>query len=381
MNLNKVSSRDRLKPRREPYWHDLEKGRFIGYRPSKTGTGGTWIARFYDSNERKYLFHALGDYGNLPPADRYKAAKDDAVKWLNQVDAGGNAKPLTVRQVCEAYAEERPEARERFRRYVYADPIAKITVTKLTVKDVMAWRKRLERKPAKVSRSKHGTPVTRDRNPATVNRDMVSFKAALNQARKMGDVLSDFAWREVLKPTTCGGRREIYLNRDERRALLKHLPADAAAFVRGLCLLPLRVGTLAQLVVGDFDSRRNELTIVHDKANGDRRIVLPPEISALLKEQSRNKLPGAPLFTQANGKAWVKDAWKKPIKAAVKAAGLPPGTTAYMLRHSTITDLMTNGLDVATVAEVSGTSVLMIQKHYHHLQQQTAVDALQGLAL
>ena len=63
-----------------------------------------------------------------------------------------------------------------------------------------------------------------------------------------------------------------------------------------------------------------------------------------------DKLPAAPLFAQASGKAWNKDAWKKPMKEAAAAAGLPPGTVLYTLRHSTITDLVIDGLDLLTVA-------------------------------
>ena len=84
---------------------------------------------------------------------------------------------------------------------------------------------------------------------------------------------------------------------------------------------------------------------------------------------------------RADGSAWNRDSWKGPIKDAVHAARLPPATTAYTLRHSTITDLVTSGLDLLTVAKVSGTSVAMIEKHYGHLQKKRAADALAGLAL
>ncbi|MGH8225935.1 MAG: hypothetical protein ACRER1_07275 [Gammaproteobacteria bacterium] len=56
-------------------------------------------------------------------------------------------------------------------------------------------------------------------------------------------------------------------------------------------------------------------------------------------------------------------------------------TIAYTLRHSTITDLVTGGLDLMTVAQVSGTSAAMIEKHYAHLQREHAAKALSGLAL
>lgn len=69
------------------------------------------------------------------------------------------------------------------------------------------------------------------------------------------------------------------------------------------------------------------------------------------------------------------------MKAAVKAAKLPAETTAYTLRHSVITDLVHSGLDLVTVAQVSGTSVRMIEKHYCHLRAEAATEALAKLAM
>ncbi|MFT4174069.1 MAG: hypothetical protein QM639_16015, partial [Rhodocyclaceae bacterium] len=89
----------------------------------------------------------------------------------------------------------------------------------------------------------------------------------------------------------------------------------------------------------------------------------------------------APLLARADGMAWNKDSWKWPIKDAATAAGLPQATTAYALRHSTITDLVTGGLDLLTVAQISGTSVAMIEKHYGALRQDIAASALAKLAL
>jgi site-specific recombinase XerD len=79
--------------------------------------------------------------------------------------------------------------------------------------------------------------------------------------------------------------------------------------------------------------------------------------------------------------AWNKDAWKKPFKAAVKAAGLLDNVTLYALRHSTITDLVHGGLDLLTVGQVSGTSQRMIEKHYGHLLSEQSRKALSMLSL
>jgi site-specific recombinase XerD len=65
----------------------------------------------------------------------------------------------------------------------------------------------------------------------------------------------------------------------------------------------------------------------------------------------------------------------------VTAAKLPQAATAYSLRHSVITDLVTAGLDLLTIAQISVTSVAMIERHYGHLRQHYAAQALATLRL
>jgi integrase len=381
MELSVVRDRNRLKARREPYWHKLGAGRYLGVRVGAKGS--TWVARYYDPDTHPGRpAKALGDFATLPPSERYGVAKKAAEEWFDHLTSGGSTMVLTVRQACERYGATRPDAERRFNQYVYHDPIAKVPLQKLTDKQVRAWRDRLEKLPAMVARRKKGRAITRPRKSDTVNRDMVPFRAALNLAFEQGDVLTDRAWRIALKPAEpSGARRNIYLDRDQRRVLIDALPSDLAVFVRGLCAMPLRPGALAALTVADFDHRRRELVIGKDKAGQTRRILLPESTAVMLKAQAKDKLPAAYLFTRADGEQWNKDSWKGPIKDAVLAAELPEGTTAYTLRHSTITDLVTGGLDLLTIAQVSGTSVRMIEKHYGHLRGEYAAKALAALAL
>lgn len=385
VDLKTVDRREKLRPRasKEPYWQPLSAGQYLGFRPSTVGAGGTWLARYYDADTGKKPNKTLGDFGTLPPNKRFDAAKKEAEAWFTHLSHGGSTDDVTVKQACEAYAEGHDDAAARFRRRVYSDPIAKVKLTKLTKEHVRQWRKRLEAAPAVVAvRKVASESQTRPRTAASVNRDMTALRAALNAAKARDEVTTDTAWTVPLKPIEgAGKRRNVYLDRAQRRALLAALPADAGAFVQGLCLLPLRPGALAGLTVGDFDKRRKELVIGKDKHGAHRRILVPDVLAVLLVEQSKNKLPAAPLFARANGKAWDKDAWKYPIKDAADTAGLPDATTAYTLRHSAITDLVTGGLDLLTVATLSGTSWKMIQDHYGHLQQKRAAAALSGLAL
>jgi integrase len=375
-DLSKVGARDALKARREPYWQRLRPGCFIGYRPSLKGGAGTWIARAYDEDSRSYRLKALGDFADAEAKDRFSAAKREAEAFAAIVESGGHtgAKVETVEDACREYGKANTDAVGRFKRHVYADPIAKVKLAKLRRHHVQDWKSRLAQTPAK---GKAGKMLS----PSSVGRETAMVRAALARVLAPGAPNTDAAWQEPLKRSKHDDRRRtLYLDREQRQRLLQHVAADAEPFVRALCLLPLRPGAVAALTVADFDRRTRELTIGKDKDGKPRRILLPAAAAAHFAEQTKAKLPTSYLFAHA-GKQWTRDRWKEPIAEAVRAAKLPSGATAYTLRHSTITDLVMAGLPLLTIAQVSGTSAEMIERHYGHLNAKAAAEALAGLAL
>ena len=154
-----------------------------------------------------------------------------------------------------------------------------------------------------------------------------------------------------------------------------------AQFLSGLSLVPLRPGALAALTVGQFDKRLGVLAVGKDKAGGDRRISLPPNTAKFFAGMCKGKLPAAPIFTNSQARPWSRDTWGYQFGQAAKRAEMPPKATTYSIRHSTITDLIHAGVDTLTVAQLSGTSVAMIEKHYGHLTQDHARTALAALTL
>jgi site-specific recombinase XerD len=391
MNIANVKTRDALPARREPHWSRVAEGQYLGFRKMAAGSAGTWVARRRDPDTGKQQHKALGDFEELAAHERFDAARRAADAWFTHLGAGGTTKATTVAEACKAYEQHVRDTRGdapaddmkgRFRRWVDTDKIGAVDLQRLTRAHVEAWRKALAKLPAKINRDDREVPLTRPRSPASLNRDMAALRAALNYAHDMGHTTTDAAWRVALRPVeAAGGRRTLYLDRQQRKALIEHAAPDIGDFLRALALLPLRPGALAALTAGAFDKRASVVTVAGDKAGAHRALKLPPATAAFFAERAANKLPSAPLLSRADGKAWDKDAWKGPVKAAVTAAKLPEGVTAYTLRHSTITDLVTAGLDVLTVAQLSGTSVVMIQKHYGHLRADHAAQALAGLAL
>lgn len=392
INLARVEARSRLKPRREPYWQRVAQGQYLGFRRLAGGpASGTWLARSRDPDDGKQRYMALGEFDDLPPNERHDAAMRKAAEWFKHLAAGGTVEVLTVGQACSAYVEHirdtkgdaaADELKARFRRTVAASPLASIKLLKLTQGNVETWRKALARKPVKVNRSPDTPLVQRPRSASSVNRDTTALRAALNRALAMGHATSDAAWRTALHAVAGADRRRtVYLGKAERTRLIAEAAPDVAAFLRGLSLLPLRPGALAALRAGDFDRQLRVLVIGKDKAGAARRITLPEGTADFFALQCKDKLPAAPLLARADGKPWDKDAWKKPIKAAAIAANLPDAVTAYTIRHSVITDLIVAGLDVLTVARLSGTSIAMVDRHYGHLRAEAAAAALSALAL
>jgi len=389
--ISTVAARDKLKVRREPYWTRISAGCQLGYRKMSTSAPGTWVAKYRDAETGHRDKRSLGAFADLTASLRYDAAKRAAEGWFAHLGKGGTAEAITVKAACKNYVQHVRDTRGdkpaddldmRFKRWIYGDSLAGTELGKLTKTKVEAWRKALAKTPVVINRDKRVEPVTRPRAASSVNRDISALRAVLNYAHDAGQVTSDLAWRVALRPTkNADGRRDVYLDLKERRSFASKASPDLALLLRGLSLVPLRPGALAALTVGSFDKRLGVLTIGQDKAGKDRRIKLPEATAAFFAEQVENKLPKAPLFAQTSGKAWNKDDWKGPIKAAAASAELSPNTTAYTLRHSVITDLVTGGLDLLTVAQLSGTSVVMIERHYGHLRADHAAAALAALVI
>jgi integrase len=385
--FSKVIERDKLKPRRDPYWTKVSKGCYLGYRKMSASTTGSWLARCLDETTGKQAYKPLGDFTDLPDHLRHDAALKSAQAWFEHLGKGGSAKVVTVANACQKYAEHLRESKgekaakdviARFTNYVYPHKkLASTELSKLTPAHLETWRKALRSTP-----NAGGSRRGELRTDSTLNRDMTCLRAALNLAYKDGWVTSDFAWRSKLIPVkNADTRRDVYLDQSQRRKLIDHAPSDLQDFLKGLCLIPLRPGAIAALTVAQYDKRLKTLTIGKDKAGQDRKISLPDQTADFFANLCKNKLPGAPLITRSNGKAWTKDAWTCPIKMAVQTAQLPGNVTSYAIRHSVITDLIHSGLDTLTVAQLSGTSVLMIEKHYGHLTREHAREALGRLKI
>lgn len=80
-----------------------------------------------------------------------------------------------------------------------------------------------------------------------------------------------------------------------------------------------------------------------------------------------HKSPSGYVFMNRRGVPWTKDALVRRIGSLRRRTGV--AATGYAYRHSFITRALLQGVEAATVAELTGTSVEMISRNYGHLDK------------
>jgi len=247
-----------------------------------------------------------------------------------------------------------------------------IRLDKLRTPHIKDWRDRL-RLPKK---SRPGL------SKGSANRTMTALKAALNLAvtNARVDLRSAQAWRNVKPYKNASARRTLFLDLTQRRKLLEAAGGGALAdLMQAAALTGARAGELVHATRGQFDSRLK--TIEFKGKTGPRTIPLSVPAIALFTRLAKGKLPGAYLLTRPDGKPWAHSDWDELVRDAAKTAKLPKGTCLYTLRHSFITQAITDGMTTLDVARLCGTSVGMIEKHYGHLVADAARERLAAVKM
>lgn len=353
-------SRVKLHERREPYWQALSRGRQIGVR--KFNGAEHWLARAYINNKYEYKpLHGATSW-------------DEAVKQANQffefINKGGKQSRDTVIALFDAYVKtvKTSPTHPLVRKTLEAE-LGDIKLSDLKMSHVKHWRN------SDALLSHKGKP----RSGATVNRMMTVLRAALNYGVKE-QLLIDSSWSTPLSRIKEESQsRDLYLSPEDRRKLIDHAAPDAKPFIHLMSVIPLRPGDWSETTTKDFDMKASTLFV--KSKDHPRHVPLSTVAHEILLGQAADKLPNTPLFTRSDGRAWDKQSWGAAVKRAAESAKLPLEITLYTLRHSVITDLCIGGLDIHTIAKTSGTSVLMIERHYGKLLKNIATDALNRISI
>jgi integrase len=205
--------------------------------------------------------------------------------------------------------------------------------------------------------------------PGSIGRITSILVAALNLAVKKRLIpnVRQIEWKESLKQLQ-GGSRDRALNQKEIAKLLKGCLREE---FRNLChvgvLTGARYSEIAGMRVQDFDARRGLLKV--DGKTGPRTFPVTDEARAVLVQLCKGKLPLAYICPNYYGEKWQPSQQTYSMNQMRERTGFGHDVSFYTLRHTFITQALTceNPLPPLTVADICGTSLLMIDKHYGHL--------------
>ena len=310
--LDTRTARLKLKPRREPYWRNIQEGRAIGYRRI-SGKAGTWIARHYDrAMGRQY--ESMGVADDMLNADgvrvlTFPQAQDKAREWFARLLDGGPtaAVPVTVSEAWEHYRKDYRarggKAPKMMETAVSAHVVPKLgdrRVTELTAAEIKAWHHELANAPARRrTGAKAKTPNVRvidetdedgrRARRSTANNILTILKAMLNLAHRDGLVPSDDAWRRVKPFPTVASARIRYLTDDEATRLVNACGADLRPLVIAALLTGCRYQELARLRREDVDLAAGTAMIRQSKGGSPRHVVLTDEAKRFFMQQTAGK--------------------------------------------------------------------------------------------
>jgi len=394
-NITTASGRRILPYRNSPYWLAIAPGLSVGYRQSSLYPEGTWYAqkRVLPSGEQVRM-----RIGRLPRSPAPEDATTDVffeavrltLEWSKSLDGDSGAVEksppeaveiphYTVLDATNHYVlvglRGRPKAQARaeasFKYRVFGHRISRITLDTLRKKDLIDWMSDCADQSLKRSQGGVSDSEKLRRARESANRDFRHLRAALNHAHTHELCSTKAAWSGQVAFRGTSKGRDTYLSNEEMDRWLSHIPHPLHSFIEGPRETGARPAELADAVAGDLNLTVSSLRLKtgkrrEDQATTFRMVPLSNSGIAKFKAFTRDRQPDEHIFVDRDGAPWTKATWSECAKYA-KKAGLPARTTAYSIRHATLSRWIAGGLSIFEAAKLGGTSVEMIQKHYGHI--------------
>ena len=369
--IDSKRKRSKLAPRRWPYWVTVKRGKSLGFYTNVDEQ--TWQARTRNE-DGKYIFKVLGDESDL----EYEQALDLALNWFEQSFSQKSSR-YTVKNAVDDYVNElegagryRAASDTHGRLYKHLVPkLGKKELGSLTATQLKQFRNTLVRisdDPEDVRKSKD-----------TANRIFNMIKAAFNLAYRDENVPSDSAWKKVKSFEGVSRGRILFLTDDEVTSLIQASQGQFQNLIKAAIQTGARYGELADVKVRDYSEKSR--TVYLEGKTGGRTTFLSSNCVELFSSLVKGKRTSDLIFTKDDGEHWGKNHHSRALKSAVEEAELPPETVFYSLRHYHISKALLAVIPIQVVAENTGTSIRMIEKHYGKFMDEDRINMLNKVSI
>jgi integrase len=196
--------------------------------------------------------------------------------------------------------------------------------------------------------------------PATVNREITTFKTVFNKAMKNGKAERNPA--QGVRLLKENNERDRILSPEEYARLLAHCPAHLKPIVKLAYHTAMRRGEILNLTWGQMDLMEGFIKLrPEDTKTNERRLVpLNRELMLMFKEMPRG-LPMTLVFTY-QGRSMAE--MKRSFTTACKRAEIED-FTFHDLRHTAINNWRMEGHDYFRIMAATGHRTLSVFKRYN----------------
>ena len=379
--LENRTGRLKLPIAKKPIFVRIGHGISLGYRRNQTA--GTWVLKVSDGKggARTSSVGTADDFDDANGISilNYWQAQDLAKKKANSSSDALTAPILTIRMAAETYldvltgqnprtaADTRGRLEKHFLPKFGSQPVTSLTKTKLD-----GWL------TAMIKSSDDPEVVRRSKDSA--NRVLTMVKALLNHAMRdpANQLTDDNAWRLVKPYHGVSKPRDIRYTAVEVSKLIQSAAdQETANIIKGCYLTGARYGELAEARVGQFDAEAGSLKISSGKTGG-RNIILQSSAISFFDAITSERTSEEFIFVRSDGSRWKRSDQTRPIKDALRKAGLSIDGSLYALRHTYVSMAIEGGIPLNVIAENCGTSVRMIEKTYAKILAQHRRDFIEN---
>lgn len=217
--------------------------------------------------------------------------------------------------------------------------------------------------------------------PATVNRDLAVISHLFTMAE-------EWKWIQArpvkIKLLPEEPSRLIYLTGEQAGRLVEAASHDENPHIYPFVVIGLETGMrrneILRIKRDDIEVEKRTIFIPLAKA-GKREQPITAGLADYLKRLLELRKDDSPwLFPCSRSKSGHAVSIEKAFRRSVAAAGLPPEVCRHTMRHTAITHLVQAGVDLPTVARVSGHKTLAMIYRYTHANSehlQAATDKLE----
>jgi integrase/recombinase XerD len=116
----------------------------------------------------------------------------------------------------------------------------------------------------------------------------------------------------------------------------------------------MRVGEVCNLRVKDLDTKNDKIVIKNGKGKIDRIVMLDNGLLKLLRQYWTVYQTKEYLFEGSTGGRYSEKSIQTIVKSAVLKVGIKKNISSHSLRHSCLTQLIKDGVDLRTVQKIAG---------------------------